>query len=100
MNYNESSDEDDFRSPSRPPVSRSGSPVELAIPQLNDNVDEELEQVKQVLQNVGNTPLFRTGGGKEKEEDLDEVIDEGLVVGAPDNHKVEQDNPAIMPEVR
>ena len=53
-NYNEqSSDEEEhFQSPGRPPVTREGSPVELAVPQLNDNVDEELDQVKQVLQNV------------------------------------------------
>ena len=63
VNYNESSDEEDFNSPlaspSRPPVTRAGSPVELAIPTLNDNVDEDLEAVRQTLNNVGHTHTFR-----------------------------------------
>ena len=46
-------------SPQRPPVTRAGSPVELAVPALNDNVDEELEQVQQILNNVGHTHIFR-----------------------------------------
>ena len=63
-NYREvSSDDDDYDSPlvspSRPLPSRAGSPVELAVPTLNDNVDEELESVRQVLRNVGNTHTFR-----------------------------------------
>ena len=63
MNHNESSEEEDFNSPlvspSRPPVTRAGSPVELAIPTLNDNVDEDLEAVRQTLNNVGHTHSFR-----------------------------------------
>ena len=65
MNYNESSEEDEndynspLVSPSRPPVTRAGSPVELAVPTLNDNVDEELEAVRQTLNNVGHTHTFR-----------------------------------------
>ena len=61
VNYNESSEEDEepFVSPQRPFPTREGSPVELAVPTLNDNVDEELDQVRQALVNVGHTPLFR-----------------------------------------
>ena len=80
-NYKESSsedEEDEFVSPSRPPVTRAGSPAELAIPQLNDNVDEELEKVSATLKNVGHTPLFRS---KFKDEPEEEVVNEGLVVG-------------------
>ena len=88
-NYNDSSSDDDadYKSPSRPPVTRAGSPQELAVPQLNDNVDEELEQVSQTLKNVGHTPLFRS-----KFEEQEEVV-EGLVVGAPVGAKV-----AVMPD--
>ena len=64
----ESSDEDDFQSPARPPVSRAGSPPLLAVPQLNDNVDEDLERVSQTLRNVGHTPLFRSRLEEEAEE--------------------------------
>ena len=57
VNYNESSEEEEFgspiQSPTRPVNTRQGSPVELAVPHLNDNVDEELEQVSRVLSNVG-----------------------------------------------
>ena len=87
-NYNEDTDEEEFLSPSRPPVTRAGSPAELAIPQLNDNVDEELHQVKQVLQNVGHSVLFRK---REIKEEVEEVV-EGLVVGAPTGQKVKADN--------
>ena len=62
VNYNESS-EDEYDSPlvspQRPPPTRAASPVELAIPTLGDNVDEELETVSQVLSNVGHTHTFR-----------------------------------------
>ena len=60
-NYNESSEEEDeepFVSPQRPFPTREGSPVELAVPTLNDNVDEDLDQVRQALVNVGHTPLL------------------------------------------
>ena len=88
INYNESSeDEDDFRSPERPPVTRAGSPQLLAIPQLNDNVDEDLEQVNRVLQNVGHTPLFRPSCIQETEE-----VVEGLVVGASSGAKNKVEN--------
>ena len=46
-------------SPQRPVHSRQESPQELAYPTLSDNVDEELDQVRQTLQNIGHTPLFR-----------------------------------------
>ena len=72
VNYNEESEEEDLEeglnfdnfespleSPSRPVHTREGSPQDLAHPTLNDNVDEELAQVRQTLQNVGHTPLFR-----------------------------------------
>ena len=98
VNYrlgNESSEEDDFNSPlvspSRPPPTRSGSPAELAIPTLNDNVDEELEQVSQTLKNIGHTPLFRPSVLKE------EVI-EGQVVEAPAGAQLKADNAAAMPD--
>ena len=62
VNYNESS-EDDFdsplQSPQRPPPTRAGSPVELAVPTLADNVDEELAAVSRTLNNVGHTHTFR-----------------------------------------
>ena len=90
-NYREvsSEDEDDFRSPARPPVTREGSPPLLAVPQLNDNVDEDLERVAQTLQNVGHTPLFRPGFEPEVEE---EVI-EGHTVGVAVCNKVKADPP-------
>ena len=64
VNYNDSSeDEDEYDSPlvspTRPHPTRAASPVELAVPTLNDNVDEELEAVSQVLRNVGNSHTFR-----------------------------------------
>ena len=68
VNYNESSDEDNFQSPDRPPVTRQGSPQLLAVPQLNDNVDEDLDRVHQTLQNVGHTPLFRPKFERTREE--------------------------------
>ena len=79
-NYKEESSESDdspLTSPSRPPVSRAGSPPELAIPQLNDNVDEELIQVRNTLRNIGHTPLFRSEDIKKEE------VVEGIIVGQP-----------------
>ena len=103
MNYNESSEEDEndynspLVSPSRPPVTRAGSPVELAVPTLSDNVDEELEAVRQTLNNVGHTHTFRgtrpvpgdrpepEGGDQsqpEAEPLVEEVVTGHLSVGA------------------
>ena len=91
VNYrDESSDEETFQSPERPPVTRQGSPQLLAVPQLNDNVDEELEAVAQTLKNVGHTPLFKP---KFEAEDEDEEVVEGLVVGVPVGSKVKADPP-------
>ena len=121
VNYNESSsEEEDFNSPlvspSRPPVSRAGSPVELAVPTLNDNVDEDLEVVRQTLRNVGHTHTFRgthprpdPEGGPSQEQQApseeqisipaghdggdgltgEEEVLEGHVVGGGNNLKVE-----------
>ena len=91
-NYKESSDEDDesLVSPCRPPVTRAGSPAELAIPQLNDNVDEDLEKVNLVLKNVGHSKLFRPDF--KQEVDQEEVV-VGHVVGTASGQKVEADPP-------
>ena len=64
VNYTDpSEDEDEFGSPIQSPVrpvnTRQGSPAELAIPHLNDNVDEDLEAVSQALSNVGHTHTYR-----------------------------------------
>ena len=64
VDYNESSEEEEefdspLVSPQRPPPTRAGSPVQLAIPTLSDNVDEELESVAQTLSNVGHSHTFR-----------------------------------------
>ena len=97
VNYKEqSSDEDEenpenFVSPGRPPVTRAGSPVELAIPHLNDNVDEDLERVSQTLRNVGHTRLFRP----QFEEGDEESVISGHIVGAPVGGKVEADPPVV-----
>ena len=40
-------------------MTRAGSPQLLAVPQLSDNVDEDLDQVRQTLLNIGHTRLFR-----------------------------------------
>ena len=78
-----SSDEDPpFVSPRRPAVTRAGSPQLLAVPQLNDNVDEDLEQVSQTLKNIGHTKLFRPSNSEDKE------VFEGHVVGFPANKSV------------
>ena len=79
VNYNEQSSEDDYDSPlvspSRPVQTRAGSPVELAVPTLADNVDEDLEQVRRVLQNVGHTHTFRNTKIKvDGSEETEEVI--------------------------
>ena len=64
VNYNKSSeDEEEYNSPlvspSRPPPTRAGSPVDLALPTLSDNVDEELNLVSNTLRNVGHSHTFR-----------------------------------------
>ena len=55
VDYNEDSSSDEelpFVSPKRPSVTRAGSPALLAVPQLCDNVDEDLEQVSKTLKNT------------------------------------------------
>ena len=50
VDYREDTSSDEelpFVSPKRPSVTRAGSPQPLAVPQLCDNVDEDLEQVSQ-----------------------------------------------------
>ena len=95
--YETSEDEDDFRSPQRPVNTREGSPVELAIPQLNDNVDEELDQVRQTLQNISHTPLFRQGS--QSDSVASEVVVEGHVVGSVGDNLVSADNMPVNPPV-
>ena len=117
VNYNESSDEDNFDSPlvspARPPPTRAGSPVELAVPTLSDNVDEELAAVRQTLENVGHTHTYRgtrpvtrpdpEGVEQEAQEpspaDLVEEVLEVHVVGSAVNQKVQAGNEANMPDV-
>ena len=95
VNYNESSDDEEefdspLVSPQRPLQSRAGSPQPLAVPTLADNVDEELEQVRQALQNVGHTHTFRNTrpnpGARVREVVVvgQEVVDEVLVVEEAD----------------
>ena len=100
-NYNESSsesDEENFQSPSRPPVSREGSPQPLAVPTLSDNVDEELAHVNQTLRNIGHTPLFRKKTPEDDPEGVqEEVVEEGVVVGVAPGSPVKADN---MPDER
>ena len=88
INYNEDSSDDDlpFVSPKRPSVTRAGSPQPLAVPQLCDNVDEDLEKVSQTLKNIGHTKLFRSASSEE------EVV-EGHVVGFPVNKAVKAGPP-------
>ena len=113
VNYNQSSDDDDYDSPlvspTRPPVTRAGSPAELAVPTLNDNVDDDLAAVSQTLRNVGRSHTFRgtrpsTGDRPEPEggnnnfnsvsPEVSGVVEEtGLVVGEP----APSDN-CIMPD--
>ena len=117
VNYNQSSDEDDFNSPlvspSRPPPTRSGSPVELAVPTLCDNVDDELEAVSQTLRNVSHTHTFRgtkprpdPEGGAEDSEEPDSIpaghtgeeeVVVGHISGGGNDLKVESNNAGIMP---
>ena len=88
VDYTEDSSDEDlpFVSPKRPSVTRAGSPQLLAVPQLSDNVDEELEQVSQTLRNIGHTKLFR-------QTTTEEEIVEGHIVGFPVNKKVEAEPP-------
>ena len=60
VDYNEDSSDEDlpFVSPKRPSVTRAGSPELLAVPQLSDNVDEDLEQVSQTLKNIGHCSIL------------------------------------------
>ena len=103
VNYNESSEDEvdqDFESPlvspNRPVNTRAGSPVELAVPTLADNVDEELEAVSQTLRNIGHTPLFR-----QNSQDLPEaeVVEVGFIAGHPAASAVADPPPAAMPDV-
>ena len=92
VDYTEDTSSDDdlpFVSPKRPSVTRAGSPQLLAVPQLSDNVDEDLEQVSQTLRNIGHTKLFRQIKNTESEE---EVI-EGHIVGLSTNTKVKAGPP-------
>ena len=115
-NYNESSEEEydsPLVSPQRPPVTRAGSPAELAIPTLNDNVDEELSIVAQTLENVGHTHTFRNTrptvrqepeGGEDTvgqaENTLagvgEEVVNEGFITQDPGAELGADVQPAIM----
>ena len=95
VNYNESSEDDydsPITSPSRPPNTRAGSPVQLAVPTLCDNVDEELEQVNQTLINIGHTHTFRNTRPVGAPETV-----EGHIVGIANEVALEhQPPPAIM----
>ena len=82
------SDSDEFVSPRRPVTTRAGSPALLAVPQLNDNVDDDLEQVRVTLKNVGHSKLFRKSIPDEESE---EVI-EGHVAGESTNSEVKAGN--------
>ena len=103
VDYNEdtSSEEDlPFVSPKRPSVTRAGSPQLLAVPQLSDNVDEDLEQVSQTLRNIGHTKLFRSSNSEViSDPDLDEEVVSGKVIGDPNPAEVcAPANAAIMPD--
>ena len=91
-NYAESStedeDDDHFVSPRRPFQTREGSPVELAVPTLNDNVDEELNQVRQVLQNVGHTPSFKRSPPDSPSDVKQEETVSGFVCGGAAGRKL------------
>ena len=91
IDYNEDSSEEDLnlpdnafdsplQSPVRPVNTRAGSPANLAVPTLCDNVDEDLNQVQQTLRNLGHTPLFR----KNQPEDSTEDEIAGEVIGQPE----------------
>ena len=120
VNYNEDSEEDleeglvfdsPLTSPTRPCQTRAGSPQILAHPTLGDNVDEDLDQVRQTLRNIGHTPLFR--GDPEGQEALDktdlaktdldesdeiseEIKESGVVTGAAGGDCQVQDQPVRM----
>ena len=91
VDYNEDSSDEDlpFVSPKRPSVTRAGSPQPLAVPQLCDNVDEDLEKVSQTLKNIGHTKLFKPSSSEE------EVV-EGHVVGFPANKTVKAGPPVVI----
>ena len=96
VDYNEdtSSEEDlPFVSPKRPSVTRAGSPQLLAVPQLSDNVDEDLEQVSQTLRNIGHTELFRPSKGEEEALETEEVTEEGFVAGSASVENKEDNMP-------
>ena len=123
VNYNEESDEEEYDSPLVSPVrplpTRAGSPIELAVPTLNDNVDEELAAVAQSLINVSHTHAFRNtrpdtrpdpegdesvSADKGKDDRHQEVTPEvevtsGIVVGTAGSGNV-KDHGVIMPDVR
>ena len=84
VDYNESSDEDEFRSPAPPQVTRAGSPVDLVIPTLCDNVDEDLEAA---VEKLNATPLYRGDRSKLPEIGEPEVIVQGHIKGAPESDK-------------
>ena len=94
VNYAESS-EDEYESPvvspARPQNTRAASPVLLAVPTLNDNVDEELEQVKDILKNIGHTHTFR---GTKPTGATEVVV--GHVAGQEDCEVADEHQPAIM----
>ena len=102
-------------SPQRPPPTRAGSPALLAVPTLNDNVDEDLEAVAQTLNNVGHNHTFRgtrpevsgdrpdPEGGEQPVQEVhplgsEEVINEGFINQNPAAELGENPpaNPAIM----
>ena len=80
VDYRDLSSEEEYDSPlvspQRPPVTRAGSPVELAIPTLADNVDEDLNAVSQALQNVGHTHTYRNTrpSVRQDPEGVEEVV--------------------------
>ena len=73
VNYHESSEEEDYEeglnfnniSPTKAPLpTREASPVLLAHPTLNDNVDEELEEV-----------VYKLGDIQQVEEEIEELAE-------------------------
>ena len=79
VNYKEdSSDDETFASPRVPYQTRAGSPVQLAVPTLNDCVDEDLEAAVAALQSQ---ILYR---GDRSKQDWEESVTEGLIVGGKD----------------
>ena len=111
VNYESSEDEYDspLVSPSRPLPTRAGSPVDLAVPTLNDNVDEELEAVSQVLRNVGHTHTYRgthpsaprvrpdpEGGAQDEPPIEEEEVVQGIVVGGGETQVCADNMPPIV----